>query len=507
MEKEYDFVIIGSGLGGLECGLILASEGHSVCILEKNKQLGGSLQVFSREKTIFDTGVHYIGGLDKGQNLYRYFKYFGIMDDLKLIKMDVEGTDVVTFEGDPKEYAHPQGYDRFIETMTRNFPEEREAIVTYCNEIKRICDQFPLYHVDYNEGNVLDEKLLSINTKDFIASLTTNSRLRDVLAGTNALYAGIADKTPLYVHALVVNSYIESAYRCVDGGSQIAILLARQVRKHGGEIFKHCEVTHLNIEDGLVTAAHLQDGRVVRGKKFISNAHPKTTLSWIDPGGIKKSFRNRINRMQNTVSSFTVHIVCKPESFPYINHNYYHLNGENAWSTVDYDPTKWPESYMLCTPATAKSPEYAKGVTIMAYMKFEEVEKWANTFNTVSQESSRGTEYEAFKKEKEELLIAEVEKRFPTIRQSIQSVHSSTPLSFRDYIGNGDGSLYGVVKDYKNPLLSFLTPKTKIANLYMTGQNLNLHGMLGVTVSSIVTCSEFIDKKTLIEKVREASDT
>ena len=81
---KYDAVIIGSGMGGLTTAYILAKEGMKVCVLEKNRQVGGSLQIFSRDKTIFDTGVHYIGGLDEGQNLNRYFKYFGLMDALKL---------------------------------------------------------------------------------------------------------------------------------------------------------------------------------------------------------------------------------------------------------------------------------------------------------------------------------------------------------------------------------------------------------------------------------------
>ena len=83
-DKKYDIVIIGSGIGGLICGNVLAKEGLSVCVLEKNKQIGGSLQTFSRDKTVFDSGVHYIGGLDKGQNLYQVFKYLGVMDKLKL---------------------------------------------------------------------------------------------------------------------------------------------------------------------------------------------------------------------------------------------------------------------------------------------------------------------------------------------------------------------------------------------------------------------------------------
>ena len=34
--SKYDIIIIGSGLGGLECGAILSKEGYHVCVLEKN---------------------------------------------------------------------------------------------------------------------------------------------------------------------------------------------------------------------------------------------------------------------------------------------------------------------------------------------------------------------------------------------------------------------------------------------------------------------------------------
>ena len=104
--QEYDVVIIGSGLGGLLCANILADEGYRVCVLEKNQQLGGNLQTFSRDKVIFDTGVHYLGGLGEGENLNRFFNYFGIMDKRKLEKMEENGFDIVTFERDKTEYPY-----------------------------------------------------------------------------------------------------------------------------------------------------------------------------------------------------------------------------------------------------------------------------------------------------------------------------------------------------------------------------------------------------------------
>ena len=106
MSKIFDIVVIGSGLGGLVSALVLAKEGLSVCVLEKNNQFGGNLQTFSRRKLIFDTGVHYLGGLSEGQNLHRYFSYLGIMEGLKLQKLDEDGFDMISFDNDDTVYPH-----------------------------------------------------------------------------------------------------------------------------------------------------------------------------------------------------------------------------------------------------------------------------------------------------------------------------------------------------------------------------------------------------------------
>ena len=52
LEKQYDFIIVGSGIGGLSSAVVLAKNGYSVLVLEKNNQIGGALQVFSRDKCI-----------------------------------------------------------------------------------------------------------------------------------------------------------------------------------------------------------------------------------------------------------------------------------------------------------------------------------------------------------------------------------------------------------------------------------------------------------------------
>ena len=77
---NYDVIIIGGGLGGLECGFILARHGLNVCVLEQHTQVGGCLQTFRRKGVTFDTGFHYVGGLGEGESLYPFFRYFGLLD-------------------------------------------------------------------------------------------------------------------------------------------------------------------------------------------------------------------------------------------------------------------------------------------------------------------------------------------------------------------------------------------------------------------------------------------
>ena len=87
-------IIIGSGLGGLECGYILAKHGMKVTVLEQSDQTGGCLQTFVRGRALFDTGFHYAGGLGDGEPLNILFRYFGLMD-LPWVRMDPDCFDEV----------------------------------------------------------------------------------------------------------------------------------------------------------------------------------------------------------------------------------------------------------------------------------------------------------------------------------------------------------------------------------------------------------------------------
>ena len=64
-DRDFDAVIIGSGLGGLVCADTLASQGRKVALFEHHYLPGGYCSSFERNGYTFDTVVDSIGGLDE----------------------------------------------------------------------------------------------------------------------------------------------------------------------------------------------------------------------------------------------------------------------------------------------------------------------------------------------------------------------------------------------------------------------------------------------------------
>ncbi|NLR82009.1 phytoene desaturase family protein [Chitinophaga eiseniae] len=500
---SYDVIIIGSGLGGLVCGAILSQHGYRVCIYEKNRQAGGCLQTYSREKVIFDSGVHYIGGLAPGENLYKVFKYLGIYDQLKLKRMDMDGFDHISFAGDDKIYKLAQGEENFIRTLLADFPEEEAALRAYCDKISEVCSKFPLYNLrtgDYEEKR----SVLQLNTASYLRSITSNEKLQQVLAGNNLLYAGMAEKTPFYVHALVLNSYMKSSWKCVDGGSQIGKLLCRRIRENGGNIIRNMAVTAIQGEGDQVDHIVLQDGTRARATHYISNLHPAQTMAMTHSDTLRSAYRNRVQQLENSVGAFVLNVVLKPGTFRYLNYNHYYHATPDAWAGIDYRAEEWPQTYAMYVSASSRHETYADSLSVMTYMRYAEMGPWQHTIHTVLQPEGRGADYEAFKQQKADLLIDCVEKQFPGFRNCIQSYYVATPLSYRDYIGTGDGSMYGIMKDSADPLRTMISARTKLSNLYLTGQNLNLHGILGVTISGVITSAELLGMDFLVDEINQS---
>ena len=499
-DNTYDIVVVGAGLGGLLSAVILVKEGFKVCVLEKDKQIGGCLQTFSFNKKVFDSCVHYIGGLGEGHTLNKIFSYAGIMDKLELAEYDANAFDHIAFGNEPIEYPQAQGEENFIEQLLPHFPEEREALQNYIDQIRYVGDHFPLYRLRNGDGSEKDA-VSNWRLLETFDKITANKKLQSVLAGNNLLYAGVKGITPFYLHALVLSSYIHSSHKIVPGSSQIAKFLWREIQEHGGTVLKDSDVTKLHTKDGVVTHASTKDGQEIFGKQFISNIHPQILLPLLDNGTIRPAYRKRIDNLEQTVSSFMTNLVLQPKTIPMRHSNLYWNATEDVWQAIKYKPEDWPANYILFYTEDKQNKGFAESISVLSYMYYDEVLQWEDTHNRAGDEHHRSDEYESFKQRKEELLLNKIYERLPELKGNIVASKTATPLTYRDYTGTPEGSLYGVQKDINQFGAATIPIKTKIPNLYLTGQNVNLHGVLGVSITAIATSAEFVGMEHLLNKI------
>lgn len=497
MEEQKSVIIIGSGLGGLACGLILAKNGYKITILEQSNQAGGCLQCFSRRGVKFETGMHFIGSVDRDQSLWRILRYLGIEDKLQLSRLDTDGYDEISLDG--KIYKFANGKDAFIETMASEFPHERENLKKLMDLVEQVASASSLHSLNVDDADLaitMRYQMLSMN--EVIDSIIDDSQLRKVLAGNLPLYAAQLDKTPFSTYAFIMDFYNRSAFRFVGGSDHIAMALIDEIKKYGGEVHLLSKVNKIICDDTHATGVETDNGVVYNADYVISGTHPARTLEMLDTKLIRPAFRSRVSNLPNTAAGFSVYLQFKKDSVPYRNSNFYGYRNGTPWDCEFYTEETWPKGYLYMHFCHEKSPVYAESGVILSYMSIDELNEWKETHV-----GHRGKEYNDFKKRKAEKLLDVLEHDFPGIKENIEHYYTSTPLTYRDYTGTEGGSMYGIAKDITSSA-SRVPHKTRIPNLFLTGQNINSHGMLGVLVGSIVTCAEFLGTDKIYQQIIDA---
>jgi all-trans-retinol 13,14-reductase len=197
-----------------------------------------------------------------------------------------------------------------------------------------------------------------------------------------------------------------------------------------------------------------------------------------------------------------LNLVLKPGAVLMQRYNTYWNASEDAFAAVHYQPHEWPANYTTFFTEDEERPGFAESVSLLSYMHYSEVAHWANTHNRAGNEHDRGQSYEQFKELRAEQLLQKVFERFPELKGNIVAHAAATPLTYRDYTGTPDGSLYGIMKDVNKPAETTIATRTRIPNLLLTGQNVNLHGVLGVSITAVATCAELLGMDYLLKQIK-----
>lgn len=495
MKKEV--AIIGAGVGGLFLGAILATEGFKVTIFEKNSTIGGGLQSFRRFGEVFDTGMHIIGGMRPGENIYRICQYLGINNEVRIMDTDKDCSAVLYFGEDRKVYEIPSGRRNFINRLAGYFPAERENLERYVDAFFRLSEEADLFYLRPSNTFIPAHSAeFTQSATSFIAKYIKDPKLRSILAYMNPLYGGKKDKTPAFIHALINVLYINGSSRFVGGSMQFAGLLAKTIRNKGGEIVVNEGIRKIEVTQRTVTDITTTTGRTFTADYYVSAIHPCSLLKLMDEDAFPKAFRGRMNEIPNSYSAFSLYIKLKPDTFPFINHSEFYMNHYDEIWNFDREDKPWPLGFLMMTPPEENQGQYSRKVLVTAPMTFDKVRQWEDTVT-----GHRDQAYEDWKRHCTELILDQIENIHPGFRQYIMNINAASPLTIRDYYNVKEGAMCGFSKDCNNLALSQLPVVTKIRNLLLTGQNNNLHGFCGVPLTAINTAEAILGKNYIINKI------
>ena len=492
-------VIIGAGLGGLSCGAVLSAHGYDVIVIEQEAQAGGCLQTFVRNGVKFETGMHFIGSAGKGEILDTLLRYLGLRDGLKLHELDNDGYDIVTLHD--REYRFCKGKEAFVEGMAEYFPHEKENLKRYIDAVYKASASSSVE--SFNPDRVMDAADAEWHTRSVdsvIAEYVSDPLLREVLAGNQPLYAGVKGHTPFSLHAFISSFYNRSAWRIEGGSDIIAKMLTARIEAAGGKVITGCKAMEIMCTESRATGVRVVSNgceSVLNADIVISAIHPALTVGMVGGGLLRPAFKKRIEDLPDTIGVFELYLQFKNGKVPYMNANRFIYRGASVWGSESYSAGDWPRSFLYMHQYPDGGSQFAQAGVILAYMHIRELQEWACTVT-----GRRGDSYREFKECKAQALLSAAQEYIPGLKDGLERYWTSTPLTYRDYTGAVNGGLYGIAKDVELGQTGRVSYRTRVPNLYLAGQSVNSHGILGVLVGSLVVCDSILGDGILYDDIK-----
>jgi len=495
---KYDYIVIGAGVSGLASSLILAKNGFHVALVEQSEKTGPLLRGFTRNNVFFDTGFANSSSIGKGEIGDIFFRYFGFSDALKKIPCNPECFDIVRFLNPQFEFQFPVGYERIRERLHAVFPNDKGAVDTYLDAIKKECASLPYLNLDADFGSI--EALKGVHgpsLKEFLDNLTDNELLKSVLS-IHCLLNGVSpEEQALSNYAYIVGPYYESVHRIQGGGAAVIKAFDNALAKAGVDIFCGKAVEKMSFSSsGAFQGVRLQDGMILESSGCISTIHPLNLLKIVPESLFRPVYVNRLKGLDETPSALILCCEVDP-SVDILSGSSLYISPNTGPTSLNINTPLEERPFNLASTCVRKGDSIKSGIIAMCPADLAETNPWKDSFT-----GSRSEGYMKFKEEITGRMLRHIEAACPELRGKIRPVDCSTPLTMRDYANNPFGSMYGVKHktEQYNPF-----PTTRLPGLFLAGQSIVSPGLLGAIISAFVACGNILGNDFLQGELKKCS--
>ena len=489
-----------------------------VLVLERDFKIGGFTHTFTRPGGwCWDVGLHYVGDMGDGMLGRQLFDY---ITDCK-VQWNAMPDVYDVFLYPSLEIKVSKGEANFRRALIDAFPNERDSIERYFRDLKSAAHWMTRHFMATVAPAPLSQLVRAVNratanlplglTQHYLESRFRDPQLRAVLASQWADYGVPPGQSAFATHALIATHYLNGAWYPAGGAGEIAEATSAVIRAAGGDLLPNHEITKILLEGDRAVGveANIKKGKdgvraEFRAPVIVSDAGAWNTFARLLPSSASLPFRSELAMPPAGFECVELFLGLRrdPRELGF--------RGENYWifSSFDHD-----EMY-------AQRNDLLEGHAPMAYLSFPSLKSPHATRHTAEviapfsyraleayrQESwrRRSPSYESAKTRITDALLDLVEQHRPGFRALVEYSELGTPLTFEYFTAALSGAIYGypgTPEKYRKP---WLGPSTPIRNLYLTGTDAAVLGIMGALMGGVLAASRVLGSMGFIQIMRAA---
>jgi prolycopene isomerase len=516
MDKRYDVLVIGGGLGGLTAAALLAKRGLSVLVLERNCQPGGSCGAFRRRGHTLDLGAAMLFGFgEKGFNPHRF-----VMNELE------EEIEVYRHESMYRLHYKENAVvfwperDRFLAELGSLFPGAERELEAFYRDLEKLYETVMSANsvflspsetpkADLAAGlfkhPINQARLLGLLGKSAMSLMRRHVKDEALFKFFNKLtstysYTTIEETPALLAVTMFVENHVGGSYSIAGSPMALVARLEKALEKFGGEIRYGSTAASIIVDresDGAgarAIGAVLESGEEVIAEEVLYGGTVWNLYERLLPREIvPQPLSSKIQALKPTFPSSVLYGALREDTLPKDAFPVEMLIG---------NPDSIDESDVTLYLSSLEDPSLAPKGSQVFMLIGPSSRSWPSSESPEYQ----GEAYREAKEEEAERMLDLVERRFPGFRSGILFRELGSPSTIERYLLKNGGAVAGPKQCMGQELMKRQTAETFLAGLTMCGESTVMGtGTPAVTISGISAADLILRRRGLKEYRNRAS--
>ena len=469
---NFDVVIIGSGIGGLCCGSLLASRGKKVLICESHSQPGGVAHTFTKNGYKFESGPSLWNGLESISNTSPLGQILYLLDEQIEVKK-YKGWKVIVPEADFDLEVGDSPFRKKIQELRGDEAlNQWDSFIKAVKPLSRIIDKMPLLTTSPENLNL--QEILKLSIK-FLPEISHANNLRKgfgeiankfltdpflnnwvdllsfLISGMSMDDTNTAAMATLFNEWFKPNAYLEYP---LGGSESVVNALVRGFKKNGGKLLLSSKVKNITFNKDYATGVTFENNKKINSKFIVTNCDIWGKKSLI-PRHLIGKFKEREFKVEKCKSFLHIHLGFDATNIKELPIHTIWVDDWQRGITAEQNIAVFSIPSVLDPSMSPQGKHVLHGYTPAN----EPWEIWENL-------KPNSKEYNDLKEERCKVFMKPLRKIIPDIDKRIELKMLGTPLTHQRFTNTHSGS-YGPAISAKKSL--FPGYKTPFKNVFSCG--------------------------------------